>query len=587
MKITTDYRKVVYLLILSLSIVSLPVYAQLPGAAKGIGTSAQSDVQAAQKKESMFQKLAKKISGDVKKIPHPKQQAKHSQDSAKRTLQVYGWHPSWIGNTYPGYNYNLLTTLSYYSYDIVWNEAGETEYVPNGWDEDGNTQMVDLARSDGCRIDLTVRCQDAKAIDAILNTGERENCINTIVSVITTAPKADGITLSLENIPPGNEIQLTQLVKLFHDTLATLGKTVSIVLPAEDPSSTYQVKVLSTYVDQFIVQGYTYPGKKENSPGPVAPLESGGKWSPHNIKRSVAKYVNDGLPKNKLILALPYYGAVWEVDSSRKDGKKYRYNGQMRYNAIMAHAQKNPQNVQYDSVSHSNYYSYTENGKQYVVFYDNGKSLKAKYEWVGAQGLAGVGIWALGYDDGHKDLWQSLGTKINVVKMDSTLTKTTGMSDSTAAAAAADAGTGTTAGGGTGTGTEAAAGEAAPPPPPTFLEELEAVAKNPKVLTAIVLTLAVFALLGILSSVAFDSVREKIIITEVSRYLMVQGVVLLAFLAFYSVIRFLWKEHTADSYVSPASLMQWLLVCTLVGELLIHILSYPMFLGHVRRGKLP
>lgn len=569
-------------MILSLSIVSLPLYAQLPSAAKGIGTSAKSDVQTAQKKESLFQKLAKKISGDAKKIPHPKQELKHSADSAKRTLQVYGWHPSWIGNTYPAYNYNLLTTLSYYSYDLVWNEAQEVEYTANGWGEDGNTQMVDMARADGCRIDLTVRCQDAKAIDAILNTDERENCIRTLASVITTAPKADGITLSFDNIPPGNEIQLTQLVKLFHDTLATLGKTVSIALPAEDPSSTYQVKVLSTYVDQFILMGYTYPSKKESTPGPVAPLESGGKWSPHNIKRSVAKYVNEGLPKNKTILALPYYGAVWEVDSSRKDGKKYRYNGQMRYNAVMAHAQKHPQNPEYDSVSHSNYYTYTENGKQYVVFYDNGKSLKAKYEWAGAQGLAGVGIWALGYDDGNKDLWQSIDKKINVVKMDSTLTKTTGMSDSTAAA-----GNGAEATpGNTGSGTEAAGGET-PPPPPTFLEELEAVAKNPKVLTAIVLTLAVFALLGILSSIAFDSVREKIIITEVSRYLMVQGIVVLVFLAFYSVIRFLWKDHPADVYISPAGLMQWLLVGTLAGELVIHILSYPMFLGHVRRGKLP
>lgn len=567
---------------------SLHVCAQLPTVAKGVGASAKIDVQSAQKKESLFQKLAKKISGDAKKIPSPKKLLKHHDDSAKHTLQVYGWHPSWIGNTYPNYNYNLLTTLSYYSYDLVWNEAQEVEYVANGWDEDGNTQMVDLARSDGCRIDLTVRCQDPKAIDAILNTDERENCIRTITSIITTAPKADGITLSFENIPAGNEIQLTQLVKLFHDTLSTLGKTVSLALPAEDVSNTYQVKVLATYVDQFILMGYSYPSKKSGTPGPVAPLESGGKWSPYNIKRSVDKYVNNGLPKNRLILALPYYGAVWEVDSSRKDGKKYRYNGQMRYNAVMGYAQKHPQSVEYDSVSHSNYYSYTENGKQYVVFYDNGKSLKEKYEWVGAQGLAGVGIWALGYDDGRKDLWETIGKKINVVKMDSTLTKTTGMSDSSAAAAGTAGSTGKpgAANGSGGTGTEAAGAEAEPPPP-TFTEELEAVAKNPKVLTAIVLTLAVFALLGIVSSIAFDSVREKVIITEVSRYLIVQGILVLAFIAFYSVIRFLWKEHAADSYISPASLMQWLLVLTLLGELIIHVLSYPMFLGHVRKGKLP
>lgn len=350
MKITKDYRKVIYLLIFTLSIVSLPVCAQLPTAAKGVGTSAKSDVQTAQKKESMFQKLAKKISGDAKKIPHPKKALKLHEDSAKHVLQVYGWHPSWIGNTFPNYNYNLLTTLSYYSYDIVWSEAQEVEYVPNGWDEDATTQMIDLARADGCRIDLTVRCQDPKAMDAILNTNERENCIRTITSIIATAPKADGITLSFDGIPAGNEIQLTQLVKLFHDTLATLGKTVSIALPAQDANNSYQVKVLATYVDQFILMGYNLPSKKTGTPGPVAPLESGGKWNSYDIKRSVNKYVSAGLPKNKLILALPYYGAVWEVDSTRKGAQKYRYNGQMRYNAIMSHAANHPQNVEYDSV---------------------------------------------------------------------------------------------------------------------------------------------------------------------------------------------------------------------------------------------
>lgn len=595
MKITHDYLKVISLSILYILVWAIPLPAQVPTAAKNPVAAASQDKQAATKKESLFQKLAKKIAAGSKKAHLPKADSLGKKNT-KYQMQVYGWHPSSLGDTHLDYNYNLLTTLSYYSCDMVMNPQRSIDYVLNGWDEPGTVQMVRQARADGCRIDLTVKCQSAQVLDSILNGAEqRLNCINMLTHIISVEQKADGLTLAFESIPPGNEIQLTRFVTELHDTLAARGKTVSLAIPAEDRTNTYQVKALAPYVHQFILMGYNYYDSKSAQAGPVAPLESGFKWNPYDIKRSVNKYLSEGLPKKQLILALPYYGAVWQVDSTEKSGVKYRFKQHIHYNKVAEHAGKRPQAQQYDSVSHTNYYSYEENGKKYVCFYDNARSLARKYDWAGEQGLAGIGIWALGFDDGHKELWQSLDKKINVIKMDSSLTKPVALSDSTAAKPAAGEASGTGYGGGSGgSGGQAgggaggtAEGAAAEPAPPTLLSKMKTVAENPKVLTAIIATLAVFSLAGIAFSVAFESVREKLMITELSTYILAQCILLLVFVSLFAVARFLKKDHEAEGYVQIDEFIAWLVWLTVLGLVVIQLLSYQLFLGHLRRGRLP
>jgi hypothetical protein len=64
---------------------------------------------------------------------------------------------------------------------------------------------------------------------------------------------------------------------------------------------------------------------------------------------------------------------------------------------------------QYDFVSMTNYF-FLEFGDSTSVecWFDNAASLEKKYNLALSYGLKGVGIWALGYDNGYTDLWQLL-----------------------------------------------------------------------------------------------------------------------------------------------------------------------------------
>jgi len=43
-----------------------------------------------------------------------------------------------------------------------------------------------------------------------------------------------------------------------------------------------------------------------------------------------------------------------------------------------------------------------------MIFLDDSKSLKIKYQFAKEKNLAGVGMWALGFDDGKHELWNLL-----------------------------------------------------------------------------------------------------------------------------------------------------------------------------------
>jgi hypothetical protein len=67
---------------------------------------------------------------------------------------------------------------------------------------------------------------------------------------------------------------------------------------------------------------------------------------------------------------------------------------------------------QYDFVSMTKYF-FLEFGDSTSVecWYDDASTLEKKYNLALSYGLKGVGIWALGYDNGYTDLWQLIDNR--------------------------------------------------------------------------------------------------------------------------------------------------------------------------------
>ncbi len=156
--------------------------------------------------------------------------------------------------------------------------------------------------------------------------------------------------------------------------------------------------------------GYDFYGKYSPVAGPVSLLFSGKDWSENNINSTINYYLEIGVPPSSLILGLPYYGNEWETETGEIPSKSKKFV-QARTYSFMRDSYSDTYVKKYDSTSHSYYYIYSKNDKWYQCWTDDVKSLSMKYDYVLGKNIGGVGIWALGYDNGYTDLWELLKRK--------------------------------------------------------------------------------------------------------------------------------------------------------------------------------
>lgn len=106
-----------------------------------------------------------------------------------------------------------------------------------------------------------------------------------------------------------------------------------------------------------------------------------------------------------LVLGLAYHGAVWYVDRS---GKK-DFEGYMPYSEILRLIERGRASIDYDKGTHSLKAMVRDSlGGVYRIYFDNSTSLGQKFDFAIDQGFGGVGLWALGADYAHTDLWSTI-----------------------------------------------------------------------------------------------------------------------------------------------------------------------------------
>jgi len=364
------------------------------------------------KEKGFFKKLFTKATKAEKTA---KKEAKNLSNIENQETRVYGWHPYWMKNTQADYNYNLLTTLSYYSLEASYSpdklRITYTDHNINGYEA---RDLFNRASQAGCRIDVTFKSQDANVINAILNHKQtQDSCINYLIEIFDSNYQFDGICIAFENIPPSNSASLLAFMSKLKMVLKASNRTIKIALPAKDYYNNYDILNLNKVVDEYIVMAYNYH-HKGSSEGPVCPLYDD-KRNLH-LKGSVTEYLSKGIPYHKLIVALPFYGIVW-VKDKKKD--KYVFSKHVTYAQVKHQLARTKAEIKFDEVSYTYYYEFEEKNKMYRCYFDNEKSLVKKYKWLIGQHIAGVGIWALGYDHGSDEFWNMIEKNVKVKKLPS------------------------------------------------------------------------------------------------------------------------------------------------------------------------
>ena len=322
----------------------------------------------------------------------------------KKTLTktVFGYHPYWQGTKWQNYNYDLLSTIAYFSAEA--NGSGELTDL-HGWPA---TDLINKAHENGVEVVLTVTLFNKTELESLLNSeSNRTTLINNLVNQVKNA-NGDGVNIDFEVFPASQKSNLVTFVK---DLRAALRKDIShaqvtLATPAVDWSSAWDFNALASESDGLFIMGYDYHWKGSSTTGPVAPLKGGS----YNITNTVNTYLSaTGNNAGKIILGCPYYGIQWPASTGDK-GANTTDNGTAIIYAT-AEAKALSYGKIWDSDSETPWYRY-ENPGWYQAWYDDSLSLSKKYDLAISKNLGGVGMWALGYDNGYDQLWNALKTKL-------------------------------------------------------------------------------------------------------------------------------------------------------------------------------
>jgi spore germination protein YaaH len=323
---------------------------------------------------------------------------------------VYGFHPYWISDAVASkYHYNLLSHVVYFSGEA--DTAGKIS-TAHSW---GSTQLVNYARQNGVKVHLCITMFSSH--DQVLaDTAKRHRLVKNIIAAMQIR-NADGINIDFEGMAKAQADNFRSFIIELGSALKSMNKELAICLPAVDWgsvmfSSTFFARCNSV-VDYYFMMGYDYYWSGSTTAGPVAPLSSGTSF--WHVARSLRKFLSSGAPKDKLIAGFPYYGMDWPVVSNVRMSSVISGSKASSRTFAVAKAAASvipAENKFFDTQYNVPWYRYqTVNNNDTVwhqTWYDDSLSLSKKYDTVKVLGLAGTGMWALGYDGTNTDLWGTI-----------------------------------------------------------------------------------------------------------------------------------------------------------------------------------
>ena len=325
--------------------------------------------------------------------------------------EVFGWHPYWMGNAWQNYPFELLSTLSFFSYRV--DPASGSYSNPEQIQEWRKTALIDSAKLKNTKILLTVSCHGKTNNNEFLGDRGKWSVLIDSVTKLIKDRDADGVDLNFEQLPYLKRERFNLFVKQFREQLDNQinGKNpvISVTLPALDSREIFDILELQKYADIMVIMGYDYNTGNQVQ-GAVAPLRSV-EGKNISLSNTVEFYLKNGIDSSKTVLALPYYGSMWTGDVDKNGDVESKFERKVTYREIMNLFSKDAAinsgtSPFLDKKSMTNYYNliYPDNTTK-EIWYDDDYTLGKKFDYAVSKNLKGVGIWALGYDNGYVELW--------------------------------------------------------------------------------------------------------------------------------------------------------------------------------------
>jgi spore germination protein YaaH len=321
---------------------------------------------------------------------------------------VFGWHPYWQNGLESNYDWDLISDFCYFSYEVDANtgNASTTHSF-------ATINSVDTALARGLNVHLCVTLFSGHAT-FLGNATSKNTLIQNLINTVTSRG-ADGINIDFEGVPASQATNFNNFMVALADSVHAHDPNmkVSMCLYSVDWSNIFNEPLLKDHVDFFTIMGYDYYYSGSSTAGPCDPLYGFSTGYDYSLSRSVTYYKNAGIPTDQLVLGIPYYGKEWETTSNAIPSAT---TGNFTYSRTFKFIKDNTSGLYnspiFNQRSVAKTYVFQNAGTWRQSWIDEQYELEERYDLVNQRNLLGIGIWALGYDDGYTELWEAIENKL-------------------------------------------------------------------------------------------------------------------------------------------------------------------------------
>ncbi len=333
--------------------------------------------------------------------------------------KVVGYYPSWYKSIYlpTQIDYKNLTHIIHC---FVLPGKDGSLIIPSGIPD---SQLVAYAHAAGIKVLISIGGGDSTAtanfVSITSDSSIRSLFVNNLISFVQKN-HYDGVDLDWEFPSNNNE----------KNYFAALVKEIKINGSSINPSFLLTVAVgtnnyfgkymdyenITQYVDWFNMMGYNFHGSWSPHTGHNAPLFT----NPNDPDNTGSD--NDGVnyiivsrnvPKSKVMLGVPFYGLEFNASGLFTTWTD-TVRAQIFNKDIIPKLADTSWNYDWDSISDVPFMTDAANTK--FVTFDDTVSIRLKCNYVKENDLAGIMIWALGYDyyNGESSLLSTIGLSLGL-----------------------------------------------------------------------------------------------------------------------------------------------------------------------------
>ncbi len=243
-----------------------------------------------------------------------------------------------------------------------------------------------------------------KGIKALETAASRDKLAKEVATQIENY-NLDGVNVDIEGVNEKYRDAHTDFIRLLREYVPN-HKEVSVAVAANPNGwktgwhGFYDYPGLAKYADYLMIMAYDESWEGRDSPiGPVSTLNF--------FERSVQYAINQGVPKDRIVVGLPFYGRIWTPGGPTAEGTELIGRG-LSSTTIEKLINDFNADVQYDEQKHSTSAEFTiPNGQtayagstkltpgDYIIWYDDERAIKQKLLVPNKYGIKGTGSWAL------------------------------------------------------------------------------------------------------------------------------------------------------------------------------------------------